>query len=108
MMTNELEKTFFDIFGIEPKTKRDKETRLKYTEYPQITDRMLLELICIKNKELISIVQVRGNNLEELKSYILQTWVHWYTYYSSLPVHKERADNFKRQVRTLFEEGEWN
>ena len=48
--------------------------------YPQITDRILLELICIKNKELISIVQVRGNNLEELKSYILQTWAHWYTY----------------------------
>lgn len=73
--------------------------------YPQITERILLELICIKNKELISIVQVRGNNLEELKSYILQTWAHWYTYYSSLPVHKERADNFKRRVRTLFEEG---
>ena len=51
-------------------------------------------------------MQVRGNNLEELKSYILQTWVHWYTYYSSLPVHKERADNFKRRVRTLFEDVE--
>lgn len=134
-MTNELEKKFFDTFGIEPKyaylvtdmfytsdshnyeaTKNDLIKyfsdkncgRYKvievYKNYPQITDRMLLELICIKNKELISIVQVRGNNLEELKSYILQTWAHWYTYYSSLPVHKERADKFKQQVRTLFKE----
>ena len=111
-MTNELEKTFFDTFGIESKLKtfaikRDKQGEFTYPpiyEYPQITDRILLELICIKNKELISIVQVRGNNLEELKSYILQTWAHWYTYYSSLPVHKERADNFKRRVHALFEE----
>lgn len=111
-MPNEIEKQFFDTFGIEPKfktfaIKRDKQGEFTYPpiyEYPQITDRILLELICIKNKELISIVQVRGNNLEELKSYILQTWAHWYTYYSSLPVHKERADNFKRRVRALFEE----
>ena len=119
-MTNELEKKFFDTFGIEPIKKQESElvaigenirglkrVEKHFYKYPQITDRMLLELICIKNKELISIVQVRGNNLEELKSYILQTWAHWYTYYSSLPVHKERADNFKRQVRTLCEEGEW-
>ena len=126
-MTNELEKQFFDTFGIEPKkqcyywdcpystgnivndiamNERDCNSCKNPDKeiYPQITDRMLLELICIKNKELISIVQVRGNNLEELKSYILQTWAHWYTYYSSLPVHKERADNFKRRVRELFEE----
>ena len=116
-MTNELEKQFFDTFGIEPIKKQESElvaisenirslkrVEKPFYEYPQITDRMLLELICIKNKELISIVQVRGNNLEELKSYILQTWAHWYTYYSSLPVHKEKADNFKRRVRALFEE----
>lgn len=111
-MTNELEKMFFDTFGIEPIGCNDNKnctgaldcTQCPNAKYPQITDRMLLELICIKNKELISIVQVRGNNLEELKSYILQTWAHWYTYYSSLPVHKERADNFKHQVRTLFED----
>ena len=126
-MTNELEKQFFDTFGIEPKkqcyywdcpystgnivndtpmNERDCNSCKNPNKeiYPQITDRILLELICIKNKELISIVQVRGNNLEELKSYILQTWAHWYTYYSSLPVHKERADNFKRRVRALFVE----
>ena len=124
-MTNELEKKFFDTFGIEPKkqcyywdcpystgnivndiamNERDCNSCKNPDKeiYPQITDRILLELICIKNKELISIVQVRGNDLEELKSYILQTWAHWYTYYSSLPVHKERADNFKQQVRKLF------
>ena len=60
-MTNELEKQFFDTFGIEPKQhihhcqqgccKPDKECGYcehhTISEYPQITDRILLELICI-------------------------------------------------------------
>ena len=65
--------------------------------------KMLIDLTVDEFKNMVkNIVQVRGNNLEELKSYILQTWAHWYKYYSSLPVHKERADNFKQQVRKLF------
>ena len=129
-MTNELEKQFFDTFGIEPKWKSEQcdgwmrttaeayftnlEEAKKFgivfqeePEYPQIIDRILLELICIKNKELISIVQVKGKNLEELKSYILQMCIKGYTKYSnsSLSEYRELADNFKHQVRTLFEEG---
>ena len=112
-MIDELEKIFFNTFNIEPIGCNDNKnctgvldcTQCPNVKYPQITDHILLELICIRCKELISIIKVRGNNLEELKSYILQTSAHWYTYYSSLPVHKERADNFKRRVRTLFEEG---
>ena len=109
----ELTKTFFDTFGIEPREKVNQtfngaEFKIEtIKDYPQITDRILLELICIKNKELISIVQIKGNNLEELKSYILQTCIKGYTKYSnsSLSEYRELADNLKHQVRTLFEEG---
>lgn len=116
-MTNELERQFFKCFGIEPKlviSLEDWESckdlpraEELFKHYPQITDHILLELMCIKNKELISLVQVKGNNLEELKSYVLRTCIKGYTKYSSssLSSHKEIADNFKHHVRTLFEEG---
>lgn len=59
-MTTELEKQFFDTFGIEPKyktcvfkyCKNKKEYDCENCDdrewhYPQITDRILLELICV-------------------------------------------------------------
>lgn len=57
-MTTDLEKQFFDTFGIEPdkwcKIGIDKDGNF-YKEptdkrYPQITDHILLKLICIANK----------------------------------------------------------
>lgn len=123
-MTNELEKQFFDTFGIEPrKVKICRNTNhcpKKYklcnddckhwqvirTDYPEITDRILLELICIRCKELISIIKVKGDNREELKNYILKLCIEDYTFYSktSEKTYNELANNFKHQVRTLFEE----
>jgi hypothetical protein len=60
-MTNELEKQFFDTFGIEPKEYKAcdsfpcgnprancencKDYKLYKTEYPQISDHILLEII---------------------------------------------------------------
>lgn len=49
----ELEKQFFDVFGIEPiKYKRNVEDNAVFMDrvYPPITDRILLELICIINQ----------------------------------------------------------
>ena len=58
-MIDKLTKTFFDTFGIEPditscyhRCKEDvncKECNEAKVIYPQITDRILLELICILN-----------------------------------------------------------
>ena len=119
-MTNELEKQFFDTFGIEPKYKtcvfKYCKNKKEYDcencsdrewHYPTITDRILLELICIRCKELISIIKVKGNNLEELKNYILKLCIKDYTFYSKISdkTYNELADNFKHQVCTLFEEG---
>ena len=126
VMTNELEKQFFDTFGIEPKhifrgcklgakyyaeicdetTCNGCDEEIRKTEYPTITDRILLELICIRCKELISIIKVKGNNREELKNYILKLCIEDYTFYSktSEKTYNELANNFKHQVRTLLEE----
>ena len=112
-MTNELEKQFFDTFGIEPNyycaDEYVFEAMLEYecTEgnrekcktckkvgksYPQITDRILLELICILHTT--NIVQLCTTNIEDLKEEILITVCFWV----------DKLD-IKHQVRTLFEEG---
>ena len=124
-MTNELEKQFFDAFGIEPIEFKscDVGTFCPYPEkecgtdtcpyyrtykvdYPAISDSILLELICIRCKELISIIKVKGDNREELKNYILKLCIEDYTFYSKISVktYNELANNFKHQVRKLFEE----
>ena len=105
-MTNEIEKQFFDTFGIEARLdcKRCEamnfalgqcaEVDCKYG-YPQITDRILLELICIDNQENIYKCRPFADNVEELKTYILEEFIRLY-----------ELGLFKRanQVRTLFEE----
>ena len=107
-MTNELEKTFFDTFGIEPKCEIRTEHRkhecygmvdcdeCASAIYPQIGDRILLELICIVAK------------------YYCFRWDNWIDEYSSVDKLKKfillelielvHQKGIKHQVRTLFEE----
>ena len=103
-MTNELEKQFFDTFGIEPRGKKctcDVKDFAKCTtyyctscekalkkDYPQITDRILLELICILNPYCYS----GGENIQHLKESVLEWCIKY-------------KEDIKHQVRTLFEEG---
>lgn len=76
-MTNKLEKTFFDMFGIEPSTKYDycwKTEENKDKLYPQITDHILLELICILTRWHLDEhepYEIMSINMEQLKSQIL-------------------------------------
>ena len=119
-MTNDLEKQFFDTFGIEPEIftgckleknnwKEDtcpfekdgimdlchKVCKYAFTEreiYPQITDTHYLKLICILHTT--NIVQLCTTNVENLKEEVLLTLCYW--------VDKR---DIKHQVRTLFEEG---
>lgn len=62
-MTNELEKTFFDTFGIEGNKKQESElvaigknirglkrVEKPFYDYPQITDHILLELLVIMTR----------------------------------------------------------
>ena len=103
-MTNELEKTFFDTFGIESKTIIEPRYSInteyyeeKVEKYPQITDRILLELIFILTTLLDTIIYedvfiTVAKNREELKKDIFQECM----------LYKQHINH---QVRTLFEEG---
>lgn len=109
-MTNELEKTFFDTFGIEPEILNGckferclninkgvinciKEECPHYykdkVEYPQITDRILLELIII----LGTICTVFNKNVDDLKENVLKNLIELSGRY-----------HIYNKVRTLFEE----
>ena len=97
-MTNELEKKFFDTFGIEPIGCNDNKnctgvldcTQCPNAKYPQITDRILLELIII----LGSICTVFDKNVDDLKENVLKNLIELSGRY-----------HIYNQVRTLFEEG---
>ena len=128
-MTNELEKQFFDTFGIEPEIftgckleknnwKEDtcpfekdgimelchKVCKYAFTEreiYPQITDRILLELICIHNTYLET--NLYSLEYKSLKKEILKDLINEQ---ESREFKKDYiSDNMKHQIRTLFEEG---
>ena len=102
-MTSELTKTFFDTFGIEPKLECIKPSDERCNEcgccelkYPQISDRILLELICILNENttLDETYYQGASTVKELKKLVLKDLI-------------KTKDNFDtiHQVRTLFEEG---
>ena len=86
-MTNELEKQFFDTFGIKEK---ELEYPDNFTYYPEITDRILLELIII----LGTICTVFDKNVDDLKENVLKNIIELSGRY-----------HIYNQVRTLFEEG---
>ena len=112
-MTNELEKTFFDTFGIEPKcVKRTLKLAMpEYNEndlpkdlmqfmssqtqvyhiYPEITDRILLELICIAHTS--PVITFVSRDVKSLKEEVLMVLCNWVN-----------NRNIKQQVQTLFEE----
>lgn len=134
-MTNELEKQFFDTFGIEPKIdylcpkcnvpmykvwrsdgcgytcshqthteelkhETEMENYKKAYRYPQINDRILLELICIHNTYLEA--NLYSLDYESLKKEILKDLINEQ---ESRELKKDYiSDDFKHQVRTLFEE----
>ena len=120
-MTTEIEKTFFDTFGIEQK--EHKECQCDYLncpnpdieeceecyyyktykfDYPQITDRILLELICIANQyEDYS----QTTNMKNIKARTLRILLRNEKFYRNFYENDKRYKKFKHQVRTLFEEG---
>ena len=132
-MTTDIERQFFETFGIEPKHNdgceisdrywANEENADKYItfdnymntfcpesdsgacfatcpfayykeEYPQITDRILLELICIGTQFFAELVLLTSDNIEDLKEQVLIIYLK--------TAYKEKIT---RQVRTLFKEG---
>lgn len=99
-MTTDLIKTFFDTFGIEPKQTCGRmgvcNNYVNYNDcngcnsykYPQISDRILLELICMLSKTLTYVML--AYNIDELKQYVLSSCIRY----------SESID--KQQVQELF------
>ena len=108
-MTNELEKQFFDTFGIEAKYEDgtcDMDDECGYTDcntcqrinkfnYPQITDGILLQLICIYLDYRVLATQI---SIKHLKQNVLQGLIELHEQYN----HKI---GYYEEVRTLFKEG---
>jgi hypothetical protein len=103
-MTTELEQEFFKVFGIEPMIYSlwdSKETQIKnfksYVVYPEITDRKLLEMICIYNSTYTNgytnYSLLNERTVEKLKEQILK---------NCLIVRND----IKHQIQQLFKEGE--
>ena len=97
-MTNELEKQFFQCFGIrtrvitEPRYSLNSEYyEVTVEDYPQITDHILLELICIAHTS--PVITFVSRDVKSLKEEVLMVLCNWVNNRS-----------IKQQVQTLFEE----
>lgn len=82
-MTSEVEQEFFRVFGIEPKKCNKKKCQeyscivcYNYCKYPSITDRRLLELICILGTVIRYFKIPPKLKLEQLKHHILRNCIN--------------------------------
>ncbi len=100
-MTDKLEKQFFDTFGIEPQTSVGL-IKFKEPHYPQITDRILLELICICSQYGFC---PTARNIKDLKLKVLKRLFRLKENLKNNYEHQGYHNAFARKVRTLFEEG---
>ena len=111
-MITELEQDFFNVFGIEPVSKWHKckdyscvccdeydNCSKREFIYPEITDRKLLEMICIivQSKALLPIFI--SENIKNLKDEIIQMTIDAETKFK----HNNKID-FKHQMQQLFKE----
>lgn len=87
-MTNEVEKQFFNTFEIE---ERELEYPDNFTYYPEITDHILLELICIAHTS--PVITFVSRDVKSLKEEVLMVLCNWVN-----------NRNIKQQVQALFEE----
>ena len=117
-MTDDLTKTFFETFGIEPeyktcifkycKNKKEYDCENcgdRIWHYPQITDRILLNLICIANQHEDYPISTNIKNIQaRTLRILLRTEKFYKNYYGSDGRYKKLV----KQVRRLFEEVENN
>lgn len=116
-MTNEIEKIFFDTFGIGPREFKSYDInsfcyegqvcdsscphyRTYKIDYPKITDHILLELICIHNQysHPLTIYSIKK---EFFKKYILECMIDIINYFYEHEMGE--YSELTQQVRKLFE-----
>lgn len=109
-MTNDLEKQFFDTFGIEPRITGyevhgvglEVVSQEPIYEYPTLSDRILLELICIHN-QYSHPFSIYGEKKDFLKNDILECMINILDYFDEHEMGE--YSKLKHQVQALFEEG---
>lgn len=113
-MTTDLEKQFFDTFGIEPKFDCKRCGAMNFAlgqcaevdcekTYPYITDRILLEFICILSEwrtYLHSSYTIKADNTLNLKQDVLKDFLELFKWYE----FKKCENGIKQQVQALFKE----
>ena len=81
----------YKMFKIVENDLTEEDKKLVKVVYPEITDRKLLELICIANKANIEVI---GETVEETKNKLLEEMVYW------------KDDIIYKQIQQLFKEEE--
>lgn len=115
-MTTELEQKFFKVFGIEPipiknygfwliKGSITENGKGEKVVYPEITDRKLLDMICILNETACEVLS--AENIEDLKNEILETCIKVY----NTPILTSDGDEYDNyaiydKIQQLFKEEE--
>lgn len=110
---SQIEKQFFDTFGIEPKTyllctsgwdcidaqpcEKCGYSKVIEDEYPPITDNILLELICLND---IYLWGIHPNTVNELKNVLLNKYIE----YVNLMADENEKQEYINQVQALFKE----
>lgn len=98
---SEIEKQFFETFGIEPNCKFVKYcyncTKCGCFHYPRITPEILLELICLHN---IYVWGVHSNTVNELKNILLEKYIE----HVNLMADENEKQEYIHQVQALFKE----
>lgn len=105
---SEIEKQFMEVFGIEPQYKICPFHHCIYKkeydcdncddrvwEYPQITDHILLELICLNN---IYLWEVHTSTVNELKNVLLDKYIE----HVNLMADENEKREYINQVQVLF------
>lgn len=118
-MTNELEKRFFNEFEIKPKKGctayykfteeeadvicNDKCAECSYLDdvYPQITDRILLNLICIANEYLD---YPTSTNIKNIQARTLRMLLKVKKYFKDTYSSQDWYNELAKKVRKLFKE----
>ena len=106
-MTTELEQEFFKVFGIEPipiksygywliKGSIAENDKGEKVVYPEISDRKLLEMICILSAYNYIFEDLKADNIEQLKEEIIKLFFDY-------PLIAEEE---KTKIQQLFKEGE--
>ena len=106
-MTTELEQEFFKVFGIEPipiksygywliKGSIAENDKGEKVVYPEISDRKLLEMICILSAYNYIFEDLKADDIEQLKEEIIKLFFDY-------PLIAEEE---KTKIQQLFKEGE--